>query len=191
MATDAVILVESLRDDEKNPEYLIFVRGGKFESAWSLAKALEEFCGNNTRGFEMSYYAGISPEEFETQFTDKFSRVNILFARSPEELAMLKEKFGIDAKDLPEGLLENDWVEPKKSSPAPIRDYDRPHSYHEGNAFGKSEEWRLGWGLVIFLIIAALIGTICLLISYTIKRICWTLNSLVKKLRYNKNRQGT
>lgn len=199
MPADAVILVESRKEQRNTPEYLIFVRGDKFESSWLLAKALEEFCGKNMAGFIMSYHSGISPKEFETRFSDEFSKVNVLFARDPEDLNILKKRFGVvNTGDLTGSLLENDWIEPKKSSSTLPQGatYDDIHyapSDHDyvRDAFSQNEEWRLGWGLVIFLIAAVLVGGIWLLISYPIKKICWALRGLAKKLRYNKNRQGT
>lgn len=194
MPTDAVILVESRKEKWNTPEYLIFVRGDKFKSSWSLAKALEEFCGKNTAGFVMSYNAGISPKEFETRFSDEFSRVNVLFARNPEELNALKKKFNVsNAEALPEELMETDWVDPKDSQRllpqitetynfhfTPEREYESGNDKKLGSALFNAV-------LIICLIITAIVGIIWLPFYIAYKGIRW----LFKKPDVSKNRQGT
>lgn len=198
MPTDAVILVESLKKDGNIPEYLIFVRGDKFEDSWSLAKALEEFRGKNTGGFEISYYNGFTPEEFETRFTNKLSRVNVLFARSPKELDALRKKFNVlSAEALPEELLETDRVEPKNSQRVlpqtieagnfhfmPEREYESENNRKLGSALFNAV-------LIICLIITAIIGIIWLPLYYAYKGICCLIRKFAKKSDILKKRQGT
>ena len=190
MATDAAILVESLRNEEKNLEYLIFVKGDKFESSWSFAKALEEFCGQNTSGFELNYYSGISPEEFETRFANELSKVNILFARNPKELEALKNKFGIsDNKRASKELLENDWMKPPESK-LPAGDISGNANYRDGN-HREAEDlttWKDVVALIIAIIILGLAGMIWMLISSPVRGIYHVFRSLKRSV---KNRQGT
>lgn len=190
MPTDAVILVESLKKDGNIPEYLIFVRGDKFESSWSLAKALEEFCGKNTAGFEMSYYAGISPKEFETRFTDKFSRVNVLFAISPEDLNILKKRFGVlDIQNPSEEILESDYIKPRVPFTAPLGStHDNIHFNTDGNNGNYTREMYISnfWinlSLIIFIFLGIIVGIIYFFVYPIIKGMRWALNRLFKQLK--------
>lgn len=95
MPTDAVLLVESVRDGVRSPDFLIFVKGGCFNSVWELTGELEAFCGKNSKGFEMSYYAGVTSDELCDRFGEYLSNVNVLFARNRDELKILKIKLGV------------------------------------------------------------------------------------------------
>ena len=187
MATDAVILVESLKNGRKTPEYLIFVKGDKFKDSWSLVKALEEFCGKNAQGFEMSYNAGVSPKEFETRFTDELSKVNILFARTPEDLDALKKRFGVlDVRNLSEELFKNDHVNKKEIPLAHPADDCEDIFFDKRNDLRRGENLTNAW-LNFFIIIAAVTGIVYLFIFCPINRVLKILIRLFKKA---KNRQG-